>query len=61
MQLHLPPPDISTFLSTRVLFSMIVTDISGRISFMFMAAKKPAAPPPIMAAFMCFCVFYVQK
>ena len=51
MRLHLPPPEIFTFLRTRVPPSKIVISALGFFSAAEMAVKKPAAPPPITTIF----------
>jgi len=47
--LHLPPPDTFTLESNFCDFSRMVTCALGWFSFAAIAAKNPAAPPPIIA------------
>jgi hypothetical protein len=46
--LHRPPPEIRTLESNLSLFSKIEISKSGYLIARLIAAKKPAAPPPII-------------
>jgi hypothetical protein len=45
--LHRPPPETRTFESNLLVFSSIFTSNAGFKSLQLIAAKNPAAPPPI--------------
>jgi hypothetical protein len=47
--LHRPPPETFTLDNSLSDFSKMVTDRAGFCDLQAIAAKKPAAPPPIIA------------
>jgi hypothetical protein len=49
--LHRPPPDIFTLPRNLLVFSKMQTWASGEWILAEMAAKKPAAPPPMIVIF----------
>ena len=49
--LHRPPPDIFTLPRNLLVFSRMHTWASGKWDLADRAAKKPAAPPPMMVIF----------
>ena len=57
--LHLPPPETLTLESNLGVFSKIVTSIPGPLEWI--AAKYPAAPPPITATFNLYSYLRVKE
>ena len=55
--LQRPPPDTFTFDKSLCVFSKIEILQAGSFFARFIAAKKPAAPPPIIT--ICFCVLMI--